>query len=332
MVIIGPRFSKNNYGGIVVLFENLINNSSSNCKYNEVIDSNSKNYSNKFTMIFHVIIRLFFNWGKHASLHGTEVDFRIIGAILLLRKRMGGGEYSLRKFAGNYDEYFKKYSVLQSRVACSVLKESYANFFETKYLVEKFSIYNTNTFWFPNVRPSTTLRSVEYKNDEIFKVIYLSQVRQEKGILDLIDSLSNKNRIELTIAGPIIDDVINPDDLPENIDYIGEIDPADAYEIMSKHHLLALPTFYSGEGYPGVIIESFMLGLPILTTKWRSLPELVEDAGVLVMPESPFDILKSVMDMRDNTHKEYKDKSYGKSKLFSDVEVTSYYWSCITSH
>ena len=49
---------------------------------------------------------------------------------------------------------------------------------------------------------------------------------------------------------------------------------------------LVLPTYHPGEGYPGVIAEAFAHGLPVITTKWLAIPEIVDDScGILIEPE-----------------------------------------------
>ena len=55
---------------------------------------------------------------------------------------------------------------------------------------------------------------------------------------------------------------------------------------LAEYDALVLPTFYAGEGHPGVVIEAIVAGLPVIATRFRSLPELVEEGvnGVLVEP------------------------------------------------
>jgi glycosyltransferase involved in cell wall biosynthesis len=48
---------------------------------------------------------------------------------------------------------------------------------------------------------------------------------------------------------------------------------------------LVLPTFHPEEGYPGVIAEGFAHGLPVITTRWLAIPEIVEEnCGILIEP------------------------------------------------
>ena len=55
-----------------------------------------------------------------------------------------------------------------------------------------------------------------------------------------------------------------------------------------SYDALILPTFYEGEGYPGVILEAYSHGLPVIATRWRSIPEIVdEESGLLISVRSP---------------------------------------------
>ncbi len=53
-----------------------------------------------------------------------------------------------------------------------------------------------------------------------------------------------------------------------------------------KYDCLVLPTHHPGEGYPGVIAEAFAHGLPVITTKWLAIPEIVDETcGLLIDPQ-----------------------------------------------
>jgi len=54
-------------------------------------------------------------------------------------------------------------------------------------------------------------------------------------------------------------------------------------ELYNEAALLVLPSFYEGFGLP--ILEAFACGTPVVASRAASIPELVEDAGVLLDPK-----------------------------------------------
>lgn len=330
IILAGPRRStKGALGGVVILFENLISSDDVLSMTKYIFDTNSHNYTSRLLMVYSFLICITKNWSTHVSLHGTEKDFKYFGPMLMFRKAFGGGTYSLRKFAGNYQEYFKNYNVILKKLIVNVLKQSSANFFETKKLVETFKRFNDTTHWFPNVRPETVSRSLEYNGQGNFKLLYLSQVKESKGILDLITATSDFEGVSLTVAGEIFDHIIDPKILPCNTEYIGEISPPEVERLMTTHHALVLPTYYAGEGYPGVIIEAFMVGLPVITTCWNAIPEMVADSAYIVNPRKPLELRHAITMLKNSQHGIYKVKAIERSRLFSDSVVNDRYISII---
>lgn len=333
IILIGPRMSIDRHqGGVVILFENLIENLNEQDTDFEIIDSNSKNYKNKLTMIFLIVFYIFKYKKYHISLHGTANDYLFIAPFLYIRKKFFGTSYSLRKFAGSFFDYYKNCNKFKKKVIEKALMHSSCNFFETKYLVDKFKKYNSSTRWFPNVRPTSNLRSVVYEAGTPFKVLFLSQVMNEKGVNDLICSVTGLPNVELIIAGRIINDSINLELLPDNVSYIGEVESSQVANLMKNSHVLALPTFYEGEGYPGVIIEAYMQHLPVITTKWKSIPEIAQDTAILVNINQPEEIRDAISSLMLDKHKLYKKKSELASKLFIDTTVTRSFLAVIKNY
>ncbi|HIF9202281.1 TPA: glycosyltransferase family 4 protein [Photobacterium damselae] len=330
IIFIGPRMSIDRHqGGIVILFENLIENLHEQDIDFEIIDSNGENYKNKISMMLMIVFYIFKYKKQHISLHGTAKDYLYIAPFLYIRRKIFGTSYSLRKFAGNFFDYYCNCHKFEKKIIEKCLKNSSVNFFETKYLVNKFGKYNLCTRWFPNVRSTTNVKSIDYEIGSSFKVLFLSQVMKEKGINDLILAVTDLPNVELIIAGRIIDEAINSNMLPNNIRYIGEVESSQVSNIMKNVHVLALPTYYEGEGYPGVIIEAYMHHLPVITTKWKSIPEIAESTAILVDINRPLDIKKAIVTLMSGEHRLYKNKSELASKKFIDKNVTSDFFSYI---
>ena len=71
-----------------------------------------------------------------------------------------------------------------------------------------------------------------------------------------------------------------------NATYKGVLNPEKAIPTLCQYDALVLPTFYSGEGHPCVLVETMIAGIPVITTAHRSIPELIQDGfnGLLVPP------------------------------------------------
>jgi glycosyltransferase involved in cell wall biosynthesis len=64
-------------------------------------------------------------------------------------------------------------------------------------------------------------------------------------------------------------------DLATAVEAIGFVSGADKERAFSEADLFCFPTYYLGENQPVNIIEAFAFGLPLVTTRWRSLPEML---------------------------------------------------------
>ena len=84
--------------------------------------------------------------------------------------------------------------------------------------------------------------------------------------------------VRLSVFGPEMPgfDVSDISRLP-NATYGGAVAPERVPAVMEEHDALVLPTRYYDEGYSGVVIEAFQMGLPVIVTRLPALQELVTD-------------------------------------------------------
>src|SRR5947209_6574248 len=58
------------------------------------------------------------------------------------------------------------------------------------------------------------------------------------------------------------------------VEYLGFVSGDQKHRLLLEADIFCFPTYYENENQPVNLIEAMAFGLPILTTRWRSLPEL----------------------------------------------------------
>lgn len=126
---------------------------------------------------------------------------------------------------------------------------------------------------------------------QFFRILYLAHCTREKGLFDAVASVRLAARrlaeakspitMQLVIAGDFIDDeemtefeaLMAEPDVDTLVHYEGFVSGAQKARVLRTADLFLFPTFYSNENQPVNLIEAMAFGLPIITTRWRSLPE-----------------------------------------------------------
>ncbi len=145
------------------------------------------------------------------------------------------------------------------------------NLVETRAGINQLSL-NDNTLHFPNHRFPTTIPTFQRTWKK--RIVFVGQVRKSKGIdllIEMIEQAPDDTLIH--IYGPIHD--VQYEFLRSHPAYQGALQPGEVQETIARYDMIILPSFHSTEGYPGVIIEAFSVGVPAICTPWNALQEIV---------------------------------------------------------
>jgi glycosyltransferase involved in cell wall biosynthesis len=132
------------------------------------------------------------------------------------------------------------------------------------------------------------------ENDDIsFKFVFIGRISKAKGIPDIFEAvriLKQRNpalKFTVDFYGPIEEEIKFPVSLP--LAYKGYLDimnnQKESYGTLTKYSCMLFPTYWQGEGFPGVIIDAYIAGLPVIATEWNMNKEVVEDGETgLIVP------------------------------------------------
>ena len=150
----------------------------------------------------------------------------------------------------------------------------------------------------------------------IVHVLYLAHCTREKGAFDSMTgvALANKKLAEqgspislrITVTGSFVtrDDEAEFERLMKDkavsscVHYAGFVKGDQKEKLLRTADVFCFPTFYANENQPVNLIEAMAFGLPVLTTRWRSLPEVLPPgyAG-LVDVRSPEQIASALIEL-----------------------------------
>ena len=161
-------------------------------------------------------------------------------------------------------------------------------FVQTQKSLRRFS-ERPNVRWFPNTRdvhPPAVERSKTVR-----RLLFVAQLRLEKGLRETIEACRDlPSSCHLNVFGPQMPniDVVRMMEKHDRATYRGVLRSEDVPLVLSNHDVLVLPSYWGVEGYPGIIIESLQCGVPVISTEWGGIPEVVEHekSGLLVVPKS----------------------------------------------
>ncbi len=154
----------------------------------------------------------------------------------------------------------------------------------------------------PNVIPDPRFFNKKQR-DEMFHLLFLGLINEEKGIFDLIQAIAyNKEQLlgkfQLHIAGngmvSRLKNVINDKGLQDIVQYEGWVDGEAKHYLLSHSDALILPSYT--EGLPISILEAMSYRLPIISTPVGSIPSVVSDGvnGFLVEPGNGSEFIKRI--------------------------------------
>jgi glycosyltransferase involved in cell wall biosynthesis len=192
----------------------------------------------------------------------------------------------IRKFGGTD---FSDYAPLRRASILWGLRRAALYLAQTKSLVRQAVASGIlKAEWYPNSRPMPELPEDHPRDGSCRRFVFLGHVTVGKGIRELLDASDGlPEDVSVSVYGPLDFDIAPADFAGRRrVSYRGEVRPEEVHGVLAEHDALVLPSHHLGEGYPGVILEAYAAGLPVVSTRWRAIPELVEDkvTGLLVPP------------------------------------------------
>jgi len=165
--------------------------------------------------------------------------------------------------------------------------------FETRVLPERLKRLARRTEAFAGKKPSD------------FRVIFMAHCSEDKGLFDAIESTrilaeqlisdGHALSVSLQVYGKFIDEKekqrfesllasSSTTGFPITIHHTPFVSGKEKDAAFCNADVLCFPTYYAAEVIPTVIMDAMAYGLPVVTTSWRGIPEILPPGGLSPIP------------------------------------------------
>jgi glycosyltransferase involved in cell wall biosynthesis len=148
------------------------------------------------------------------------------------------------------------------------------------------------------------------------RFVFLSRVSESKGIGTIFNALEDerlrhrKGDFTIDFYGPVEEGYADTFhalvDSEPNTGYKGYLDIYNdrdgCYRTISSYHAMLFPTTWMGEGFPGVVLDAMVCGLPVIASDWNMNREVVVDGetGRIIPPNDAKALADMILDVLEN--------------------------------
>lgn len=142
----------------------------------------------------------------------------------------------------------------------------------------------------PNCKELTPLspEALVYPEGAPYRLCTFSRVMEEKGIADAVQAVAAANaylgetRYTLDIYGQVDSAQTQwfealKKDFPDCVRYGGTVPFDRSVEVLKGYFALLFPTRFFTEGIPGTIIDAYAAGIPVISARWQSYYDIVDE-------------------------------------------------------
>lgn len=150
----------------------------------------------------------------------------------------------------------------------------------------------SNAILLPNFKRCPELGSPVESSQGALRIVYVSRVRPEKGIETLFEALDGVRDIpfSLDIYGILRDDYKAAFETllakRPYARYGGVLESSELIARLSQCDIMVFPTLCESEGFPGVLADAALAGLPVIASNVAANAEIIQDGfnGLLAKP------------------------------------------------
>jgi len=250
--------------------------------------------------------------------------YRDLILIYFLRKR--SKKILFHFHAGGIDQIFEKATKLESALIKKVFSNADGAIVLSDWLKNEVSWSNPKQLYtVPNGIQDACMHYKKTDKDASnqITILFVGNIRSEKGIFVLLKAASllkqKHSNFLIKFMGDFHSDAekyiylkyVQKNHLEENVELLGVLDGNEKWEQFQQADIFCLPTTAT-EAMPVSILEAMMFSLPVVSTKWRSIPDIIthEKNGLLCTPNDEAELANCLSELIESP---LKRKEFGEN-------------------
>lgn len=175
------------------------------------------------------------------------------------------------------------------------------------------------------------------KNDPL-RLLYVGTVCEGKGMLILLDAIAEAvqcgAKLQLDVVGSFqptefreqVEQKIDTAGLKELVHLWGQQTGNDKWQRFADADVFCFPSHYQSEGFPCVLVEAMCFSLPVLSTRWRGIPSIVQhgETGFLTATHDHSDLARYLKLLAEDPELCRRLGAAGREKYCEDFAVEKY--------
>jgi glycosyltransferase involved in cell wall biosynthesis len=238
-------------------------------------------------------------WCDVITLYANASGIPFLGPALVGVAKFWGRRIIYRQIGGMH---YKAFPAGKGAVIRWTITHCHMHLVETKELQRLAEADGmAHTKWYPNSRLRPAGAALLPMPDKCAgRFVFVGRLLVSKGLQVLVEAVEKSDvEMQVHVYGPWYDLPRDTFDGCKRVVYKGELEPEEVVGRIEKYDALLLPTFHPSEGYPGVVLEAFHAGRPVIASRWKAVPELVIDGetGLLVEPHDAVSLRRAMLRM-----------------------------------
>ncbi len=300
------------------------------------------------------LFRLWYNWMVPRKLKQIGADIFVSPDMMLsLRTTCKqivvlhdlNFEHYPQDLPSSISRYLRSQTTLFARRAAAIITVSE---FSKSDIVKQYGVDSSNVHVVYNAAQGAYRVLPEHERDQVRQrwtngapyFVFISSIHPRKNLQRLLMAyeqfrLQTGSNVRLLAVGrrfwknEDLDETLHSMKYSGDVLFTGHLEQAELSEVLGAAMSLVYVSYFEGFGVP--LVEAFQSGVPVITSNITSMPEVADDAALLVDPFSVDEIAKAMecIYSSENTRQNCIEKGLKRAAFFDWDQSASRFWHVI---